>query len=1003
MTRDFPAIRFTGKLRPSQADVVEIARRQLASGKRNIHVVAPPGSGKTVLGLYLWAECIRVPALVLSPNSAIQAQWVSRLDLFDCERSLESVAGTDPKAPGIFTSLTYQAVTLPQRGNKDLDADAIEMWIEKLVEKGLAQDPEEAEVWIADLKRHNRSYYKDRLSSYRRAVREEIALGGEAMNTLHASALATLERLKRAGVGLLILDECHHLLSHWGRVLADARRFFDHPFLIGLTATPPDMRGKPAKDVERYQEFFGPIDYQVPVPAVVKDGFLAPYQDLVQLVRPSPEELAYIAGVDKQLSELVEKLCQPLAHPGDDNSPSAGPLSSTSEPHTFEGECPQIPIATVASELGNSADLMQPSHDDSESVSPGAAPDADDSAPYRESLTEWLVRVLAERRVAVGTVADWQTFASREPSLAWAGPRFLRARNIRLPPGVPQPPDDHLSVARDQGPGVSAPHRLPLIVLIPLLSLYIRRRLRRSGNQEDQQLAAEAIRRLRMLGTQITETGSQACASPIARVMAYARGKADAIVPILRAEQAALGDRIRAVVVADYEKTSAVTAEVSHLLDAEAGGAIAAFRTLLTDSETNALDPILVTGSTVLVDEDLAQQFDEAAGSWLAEEGYNVDLDFGQEDGFHVISGHGAEWCPRVYVAMVTELFQRGLTKCLVGTRGLLGEGWDASKINVLIDLTTVTTSTSVNQLRGRSLRLDPDDADKLAHNWDVVCIAPEFVKGLDDYRRFIDKHNTLFGITDDGLIEKGVGHVHAAFTEIEPELVEESMSVLNAEMLQRPNRRDEFRKLWRIGEPYRPDPIHTIELRPGGRGGATLLSPHAKPTADWNPHSLTQAVGRAVLDALRETGHVKLEGNLCVEKRAGGYVRAFLENAGERESKLFNESLEEAMGPLNRPRYVIRRFVDYRIETWLSRLLPEVVGQYFQRQHQQMEMIHAVPKALAKNKELAATYARHWNLHVSPGQPVYTRSAEGQQLVELAVREKIMPAAQIHHKDVFL
>jgi superfamily II DNA or RNA helicase len=73
---NFPSIRFTGTLRPSQIEVVEIAKRQLATGERKIHVVAPPGSGKTVLGLYLWAECILVPALVLSPNSAIQAQWV---------------------------------------------------------------------------------------------------------------------------------------------------------------------------------------------------------------------------------------------------------------------------------------------------------------------------------------------------------------------------------------------------------------------------------------------------------------------------------------------------------------------------------------------------------------------------------------------------------------------------------------------------------------------------------------------------------------------------------------------------------------------------------------------------------------------------------------------------------------------------------------------------------------------------------------------------------------
>ncbi len=63
-----------------------------------------------------------------------------------------------------------------------------------------------------------------------------------------------------------------------------------------------------------------------------------------------------------------------------------------------------------------------------------------------------------------------------------------------------------------------------------------------------------------------------------------------------------------------------------------------------------------------------------------------------------------------------------------------------------------------------------------------MICLAPEFTKGFDDYQRFIDKHNTLFGLTDDGSVEKGVGHVHAAFTEIKPEGIEDSMALLNAE-----------------------------------------------------------------------------------------------------------------------------------------------------------------------------------------------------------------------------
>jgi hypothetical protein len=70
-------------------------------------------------------------------------------------------------------------------------------------------------------------------------------------------------------------------------------------------------------------------------------------------------------------------------------------------------------------------------------------------------------------------------------------------------------------------------------------------------------------------------------------------------------------------------------------------------------------------------------------------------------------------------------------------------KGWDANKVNVLVDLTTVTTSMSVNQLRGRSIRLDPHDPLKLANNWESFA-CPEFSKGLDDYHRFIEAQDAV-------------------------------------------------------------------------------------------------------------------------------------------------------------------------------------------------------------------------------------------------------------------
>ena len=53
-------------------------------------------------------------------------------------------------------------------------------------------------------------------------------------------------------------------------------------------------------------------------------------------------------------------------------------------------------------------------------------------------------------------------------------------------------------------------------------------------------------------------------------------------------------------------------------------------------------------------------------------------------------------------VAAVTELFQRGSIQVLVGTKSLLGEGWDAPCVNSLILGSFVGSFMLSNQMRGR-------------------------------------------------------------------------------------------------------------------------------------------------------------------------------------------------------------------------------------------------------------------------------------------------------------
>ncbi len=931
-------IPFSGTLRPNQQRAAKAIRTQLKQGATRLHIVAPPGSGKTVLGLYVWAQLVRRPALVLSPTSAIQMQWLARTDLFKLGK--EATLSSDAGEPGAFTSLTYQALTLPRRADESLDEAARRAWVDRLLAEREAESEEAAEAWLTGLSERNPAYFAERLSIYRRGVTEELTRTGNATEALHASSRGAIERLRAAKVGLIILDECHHLLGHWGRVLSDAHELFEDPVILGLTATPPETDGKDERDVERYRSMLGPVDFEVPVPAVVKEGRLAPYQDLVHLVRPLGEELAYVEHADRSLHEIVGEL----------ETERAGGGSGERTP----------------------------------------------------ALSAWVADALENRRVALSTRKDWATFVRADETLANDGRLYLRSRGMEMPEGVPSVEARVLVEAEREEP-----------ILLSVIDRYVRHGLRVSRSSEDHALAERTVERLRLLGAQITERGLRACASPVGRVLAHSGAKARALVTILARELEVLGDKARCVVVTDFERQSAHAGAPTDVLSPDSGGAVAAFSAIVADEATDPLDPVLVTGTTLLVDDDLSERFLGEARAWLGERGLEVELaaqhpepgEDGAARGFVRITGRGGAWSPRVYVELVTSLFQRGVTKCLVGTRGLLGEGWDASRTNVLVDLTSVTSPMSVNQLRGRSIRIDSEDPKKVADNWDVVCVADEFARGLDDYARFVERHSTLYGVTDDEAIEKGVGHVHAAFTEVGPEDVASLREPINAEMLGRVAKRTEARKRWKIGSPFEGVAEPTLEVRPRmGSGGFPAFRGSRMP---WSDASLTQAIARAVGESLRNAGLIEMAAGkgapgVSARERAGGYLRVSLRTERPQDAALFAEAFGEVMGPLEKPRYVVERVVDIERETWLSRLLPGIVGRYFRGRRRSLAMVHAVPRVLAKNRELADIFAERWSRHVSPSEALYAHRGPGEALLTRARAEGLAPRALMHRAEVF-
>ena len=355
----------------------------------------------------------------------------------------------------------------------------------------------------------------------------------------------------------------------------------------------------------------------------------------------------------------------------------------------------------------------------------------------------------------------------------------------------------------------------------------------------------QALRRLRSalpsVGFRLTESGVQRGRSPVDRVIARSAAKSRATVEILAAELADITNRLRALVVVDHEKaTATLPADLTGVMATETGSAVQVAEQLSADSRLASRGIALVTGQTVAANSRGAAVIRAARPSVRH-----------HNDGALIYFDD--EWGPREWVPFLTGLFENGGLSVLVGTRGLLGEGWDARSVTTVVDLTTATTATSVVQVRGRALRLDPDWSEKVAQTWSVVCVAAKHPRGGGDYDRFVRKHEGYFGVNADGDIVAGVSHVDPSLSPFHPPAAA-TFDTFNATMLARSEHRDAGRDAWRIGQPFADHVVPTLQVGHDGalpqtrrRQSDSMLPGFAEPTAAATPKAVVTPHGMSM------------------------------------------------------------------------------------------------------------------------------------------------------------
>jgi hypothetical protein len=950
-----PAIR----LRVHQEEALSALAAAWTAGKTRAWVALPPGAGKTLVGLMTVRDRVAAgavgKAVVLGPNTAIQGQWAAQATALGID------VGTGRSLEHQFTALTYQALAVFDPDD-EVDDDGrpvvgAQTPVVEEVAQQLSRNPGEPQTSPSP----GSPGFE---TGAERPPQPALAPVGPPalLDRLHENGRAFIEQLKAAGPLLLVLDECHHLLEVWGRLIGELLDQLPNALVLGLTATPPEALT--ADQALLVDELFGTPLYRVSIPAVVKVGDLAPFVELAWLTTPTPSEDDWLKEEAERFRELITQLTDP----------------------TF-----------------------------------GSMP-----------FLQWLdARFVASR-------SPWLTLVKEQPDVCRAVLRLHHVGMIGLPSG-----------ARMQEEHRSAPTADDWVLLV---DDWLTGRLIKTGLAQDQQVVEAVRRALPSVGYQWTKRGIRRGRSPVDRVLARSASKSAAVVQICAHEHLNLAERMRMLVLCDHERAGAtLPADLTGVIDQQAGSAHAMLEALVAAPETSGLNPMLVTGKTVAGEVATLKGFLD----WLPDPDLAGRLrvePLGVGSTLQQILG---PWEPRQWVGLITTYFQDGHCQVLVGTRALLGEGWDAKRITGLADVTAVTTITSVVQTRGRALRTDPLWPEKVAVNWSLVCVSDKHPKGGNDWDRLVRKHTGFFGIDPEGQIVDGVAHLDPLFSPFVPPPVSE-FDATNARAIVRSEQRATIRDQWQVGQPYVDAAVYGIRIKErapdglsaGGFGfglgsgpADVVLRPDAAELRGLRRHAkrdraTSLLVGAGVLAALvagvagaplvlaggvlvgvaaayaRVRSHLRhgeellhgaeeapsviriasavADGLLAaglvrrgadsveVALDADGEYRCVLHDVDEVEAEVFATALDEAVSPINLPRYLLPRWVRTKRDiTWWRSLW---VG--FGRLKPDGVVWHAVPTVLGLNAERAAAYAKAWDHWVGGGTPVYTGSPEGQGIL---------------------
>lgn len=363
----------------------------------------------------------------------------------------------------------------------------------------------------------------------------------------------------------------------------------------------------------------------------------------------------------------------------------------------------------------------------------------------------------------------------------------------------------------------------------------------------------------------------------------------------------------------------------------------------------------------------------------------------------------------------VTNIFAQGAMQVLIGTKSLLGEGWDSPCINSLVLASFVGSFMLSNQMRGRAIRVWREEPDKTSNIWHLVCLKPwnEVQKNpedgiSEDYTLLERRMEHFLGLhyTED-TIENGMDRLQI----VKPPFNKMNVDSINKKMLAMSGQRASLKERWdrslavydkmdvvdedEVADKFVTsvvfwDAIRTMILAGIAMlAGVILAAGIAKATKSpmlsaiglvlivcgiaagmirfpkafmlGSPLRRLKVFGNGIRKALELQNLMEEPHSKVVTENAGLDIHTvYLSGGSGRDKALFAQCINEFFAAIDNQRY----------------LLVKAKG------HRGLDGFYAVPECFAKRKEDAQNFAQCMKPYIGNYELVYTRNESGRALL---------------------